>query len=464
MTFGSLFAGIGGFDLGLERAGFRCAWQVEINPWARTVLTKHWPDVPKYEDVRAVGAHNLSRVTVICGGFPCQDLSVAGKRAGLGGQRSGLFYELMRVVRELEPEWVVFENVPGLLSSHGGRDFHAVLQEMADGGFRRAYRILDSQHFGVAQRRRRVFLVGSARASGGDPTQVLIESTGLRGDSAAGQEAGRDVAYALTASVRGSGDGHGNAWNSTYVTGEANTRVAPSDATVVAFQSTASFDFTGTTIAPTLKIGSGIGLASPPAVAFVQNQRQEVWELAVAGALSTVRRGDAKQETLVAAYDERNITSPTNRSNPTPDDPCHTLHASPPLLAGTLGAPVGGGFRTTDLDSNGAYIVKPGHLIATTLLGHSLGKGRGTQVDGHGDYPVSSTGVRRLTPTECERLQAFPDGHTCLCGVQPYTTATCQCPDTPRYAGLGNAVTVSVIEWIGRRLMAAIRLQKEATA
>jgi len=90
VRFGSLFAGIGGFDLGLERAGMECAWQVEIDPWARRVLARHWPSVPRYEDVREVGAHNLEPVDVICGGFPCQDISHAGKRAGIEGERSGL--------------------------------------------------------------------------------------------------------------------------------------------------------------------------------------------------------------------------------------------------------------------------------------------------------------------------------------------------------------------------------------
>lgn len=116
ISYGSLFSGVGGFDLGFDRSGMQCAWQVEIDPHAQQVLQKHWPDVPKHTDIKDCGAHNLKQVDVICGGFPCQDLSVAGNRAGLEGNRSGLFYEMMRIVAEVNPQTVVIENVPGLLS------------------------------------------------------------------------------------------------------------------------------------------------------------------------------------------------------------------------------------------------------------------------------------------------------------------------------------------------------------
>lgn len=115
LRVGSLFTGIGGLDLGFERAGFEIAWQVEIDEWCRRVLAKHWPTVPRYVDVREVGAHNLPYVDVIVGGFPCQDTSLAGRRAGLDGERSGLWAEYARIVRELRPRYVVVENVPGIL-------------------------------------------------------------------------------------------------------------------------------------------------------------------------------------------------------------------------------------------------------------------------------------------------------------------------------------------------------------
>ena len=115
LTFGSLFAGIGGMDLGLERAGMQCKWQVEINPYAQKVLAKHWPHVDRFEDVRAVGARELAPVDLIAGGFPCQDISHAGLRAGIDGERSGLWSEFARLVRELRPRYVLVENVAALL-------------------------------------------------------------------------------------------------------------------------------------------------------------------------------------------------------------------------------------------------------------------------------------------------------------------------------------------------------------
>src|SRR5688572_14262480 len=127
MRFGSLFAGIGGIDLGLERAGMKCAWQVELDPFCRRVLAKHWPDVARYEDVREVGAHNLEPVDLIAGGFPCQDISNAGKRAGIDGERSGLWSEYARIVRELRPRYVLVENVTALL----GRGIGRVLGDLA---------------------------------------------------------------------------------------------------------------------------------------------------------------------------------------------------------------------------------------------------------------------------------------------------------------------------------------------
>ncbi len=184
-NFGSLFAGVGGFDLGFEQAGMRCSWQVEIDKACQSVLKKHWNEVELFDDVRTVGKHNLEPVDVICGGFPCQDVSVAGKRAGLAGERSGLWNEFARIIDELEPRWVVVENVPGLLSSHGGRDFATIIQWMAKRGYGVAWRVLDSQYFGVPQRRRRVFIVGSF----GDisSAEVLFESEGATWNTSQGR-------------------------------------------------------------------------------------------------------------------------------------------------------------------------------------------------------------------------------------------------------------------------------------
>lgn len=154
MTFGSLFAGIGGLDLRFERAGMTCRWQVEIDDYATKVLAKHWPNVHRERDIRECGAHNLERVDVICGGFPCQDISQAGTLAGLSGRRSGLFYEAIRVVRELQPRILVLENVAALLI----RGMDSVLRELAEIGLDAEWCCIPAAGVGAPHVRDRVFV------------------------------------------------------------------------------------------------------------------------------------------------------------------------------------------------------------------------------------------------------------------------------------------------------------------
>jgi DNA (cytosine-5)-methyltransferase 1 len=204
LTIGSLFSGVGGLDLGLERAGMKVLWQVEINRRCRAVLRRHWPDAQLYEDVRDVGSA-LAPVDLICGGFPCQDVSVAGRRAGLAGERTGLFHEFVRVARERAPRWLLLENVPGLLSSNGGRDMGTVLGALGKLGYGWTYRVLDLQHFGVPQRRRRVFIVG--RLGGVCPPEVLLEPESVSRHPATSGEAGQGVAGGAAPGLAASGRG-----------------------------------------------------------------------------------------------------------------------------------------------------------------------------------------------------------------------------------------------------------------
>jgi DNA (cytosine-5)-methyltransferase 1 len=208
MRFVSLFAGVGGFDLGFENVGWTCVGQVEIDKNARAVLDQHWPDVPKHDDVQtakewANECDLVGSVDLVCGGFPCQDVSVAGKRAGLAGERTGLFWDALSFATHVQAEWLVLENVPGLLSSNQGRDFGVVLSAMADAGYRHIeWRVLDSQFLGVAQRRRRVFIVGHTRTPRSGA--VLVEREGVRGDSAQGAASREDIAGTVEGGV-GSG-------------------------------------------------------------------------------------------------------------------------------------------------------------------------------------------------------------------------------------------------------------------
>lgn len=332
MTFLSLFAGVGGFDLGFELAGWECVGQVEIDEQCREVLTRHWPEVPKYEDVRELDGRDFAGVDAITGGFPCQDLSVAGKRAGLAGERSGLWWEMHRIIGEARPRYVVWENVPGLLSADDGGAMGAVLHSLADIGYFGAWRVLDSQWFGVAQRRRRVFGVfAEGRAGGERAREVLLEPEGSGWTPAPRGGEREGVANTLAAGAQSDRRGYRRSPEDTYVP-----------------------DVVGqATSCKWAKGSSGSAGDEHHNLVFQQNQRDEL----------RLMGGDGQQ-------------------------------------AGALAADPG---------------MKQQNFVA-------------------------GAGVRRLTPTECERLQGFPNGWTD------------ECADTHRYRMMGNAVTVNVIYWLALRL------------
>lgn len=158
LTVGSCFSGIGGIELGLEwTGGFETRWQIENDEYASRVLAKHWPNVKRYSDIRDVV--RPEPVDLICGGFPCQDVSLAGKRAGLEGKRSTLWGEMFRLVCEVKPRWVLAENVPGLLSSDDGRFFGNILRDLAFIGFDAEWQVLSAAGVGAPHLRQRLFIV-----------------------------------------------------------------------------------------------------------------------------------------------------------------------------------------------------------------------------------------------------------------------------------------------------------------
>ena len=161
LLYGSLFSGIGGLDLGLDRAGMKCEWQVEINEFARKVLTKHWPKVRKHDDIRTF---KPTPVDVICGGFPCQDISNAGKQAGIDGERSGLWSEYVRIIRAIRPKVVIVENVAALLVRGHGR----VLGDLAESGYDAWWEVLPACAFGAPHFRSRIFYVAARFDSDAD--------------------------------------------------------------------------------------------------------------------------------------------------------------------------------------------------------------------------------------------------------------------------------------------------------
>ena len=300
LTAVSLFAGVGGFDLAMQRHGIRVAATVEIDPKARDTLTHHFPDTTHLTDITEVTGDDLRAAGfipergILTGGFPCQDLSVAGRRAGLDGERSGLFWEIARLIDELGPRWVVIENVAGLLSSQRGRDMGIVLRTLGDLGYGFAYRVLDSQFFGVPQRRRRVFIVAARCAGGPDergPVEVLAECEGVRGDPAPLNTSGQETAgtlgggsgargwacdtdrmtfvpYVKAARAKNSEDAE--SWREGDVSPTLNVfdNASETRATVLSFYSTGGSHTANRQedICPPLKVGSGLGISSPPAV------------------------------------------------------------------------------------------------------------------------------------------------------------------------------------------------------
>lgn len=378
MKYISLFSGIGGFDLGFDRAGMTCVAQVEKDEKARAVLAKHWPDVQRFDDVKEF---NYGKpVDLIAGGFPCQDVSVAGRRAGLAGERSGLWHEFHRIIASLRPRWVVIENVPGLLSSNEGKDFAVILRGLVECGYGVAWRILDAQYFGVPQRRRRVFIVGSL--GDGRAAEVLFEREGLRGDTPPSREAGKGFApIAGTLAANGGGLDR--------PAGNAN-----------------ELDFCIPDVANTL---SG------------HNHRYNPTD------------GETFAVSGIGEYKEGIGTLRANGGG-----------MGSPAIAQTL---AGGSSRAHSDITSGQ---QDGNVIPVAWQQNTRDEVRFISGDGQIAGALSSqagmkqqnyVGVRRLTPTECERLQGFPDG---------WTDGQA---DTPRYRQLGNAVAVPCAEWIGRRIM-----------
>ena len=206
LTAVSLFAGVGGFDLAMQRKGIKTVATVEIDKNARGILQRRFPDATHFEDVKKVTGNELRAAGfipergIITGGFPCQDLSVAGKRAGLAGERSGLYWEIIRLVDELSPAYLVLENVPGLLSSNGGRDMGTVVGALSIRGYGVSWRVLDAQYFGVAQRRRRVFIVGCLN-DGKRSSEILALSEGLSGNTSKSRKKREEPSTSITGSI-----------------------------------------------------------------------------------------------------------------------------------------------------------------------------------------------------------------------------------------------------------------------
>lgn len=480
---GSLFSGAGGFDMGLERAGMEVVWQVEFDKQCRSVLRRHWPDTDLQNDVNCVGGEwhgygpgraTLAPVDLIAFGSPCQGLSVAGKREGLADDRSGLFIEAVRIIDELAPRWVVFENVPGLLSSERGEDFAVCLEgftgwrpQVPDDGWRNSgfavgprygvsWRVCDSQFWGVAQRRRRVFIVGYL--GGPCPPEVLFEPEGLPWHPPPSREKGARVAGNSEAGVGIEGGvGHRMTAFGEYVEDQTASTLKQRDYK------------DATDLVVNALSANGVGTCGAD-----DNQAQGNHLIAHtlrAEGFDTSEDGTGRGTPIVAdtlvsggretqphgALDGKNIIAGTlrvgGRDHGAGDGPDNTPIVLPTnrgknrrVLDGHQRR-IGGENRI--YDDSGATPTLQGTPPGVVAFNATQDPISGA-ISAEGAAALTSV-PRRLTPRETERLQYWPDDWTRY-GIKDDGTEV-EMADGPRYRMCGNGITASVSEWIGRRIM-----------
>ena len=422
MRYLSLCSGIEAATQAWHPLGWRPVAFSEIDPFPCAVLAHHYPRVPNWGDMTRFQEWPDADVDVLVGGTPCQSFSVAGLRKGLADPRGNLMLTYLAIADRYRPRWIVWENVPGVLSSGGGRDFGAFLGGLGELGYGFAYRVLDAQYvrtcgkpFAVPQRRRRVFVVGYL----GDwrrAAAVLVDREGLRGDSPPRRKAGQIAAPTLSARPTGGG-GLGTDFDC--------------DGGLIPY---------GPAVSPALKARDSKGPSSdaggdgaPLLAVAIQERACSENPAAGPGGMGVRQDGaaytiEARQVPQAVAFDLNQITSATNRSAP---DPAvhHTLPATscPPHLAQPLA------YRTA---GDGA-VYEEGDATAPLTTG----------TDQNAQIIAQAWAVRRLTPVECERLQGFPDGYTDV----PYRRRNWT-PDGPRYKALGNSMAVNCMEWIGERI------------
>ena len=427
----SLFAGVGGFDIAAERVGIDPVVACEIDPQARGVLQHRLPNTTLINDVKDVTGERLTelgldpRRTVITGGFPCQDLSIAGKQAGLeGGERSSLFFEIVRILREFNPQWFILENVPGLLSSKGGRDMGIVIGSLAELGYSFSWRILDAQNFGVPQRRRRIFIVGHFGTNETRAEQVLFESEGSRGDLEAGHTQGQDTAGDPAPSTDS---------NSFRMLGFGDYE--PDD-TASALKARDYKDATDL-IVPPVRVLDGTRVGD---VRVTEGQTMQT----VISRWGAGGNNVPMVETIGFSHTQGIDAQPSTTAFP------------------TLRREGNGHAVVFPIDTRNA-LRDPEKQDAVNRQGLGLGNaGDPSSTLTNLFVPAvaysiredakPTTTVRRLTPMECERLQGFPDGWSAQ-RVDHKKGVVVDQADSSRYKQMGNAVAVPVVEWIFNRLV-----------
>jgi len=424
MKYLSLCSGIEAATVAWHPLGWEAVAYSEIEKFPSQVLAHHYPQTPNLGDMTKFKEWSIeSNVDLLVGGTPCQSFSVAGLRKGLDDPRGNLMLTYLAIAKQYRPNWLVWENVPGVLSSNGGRDFGSFLGGLAECGYGFAYRVLDAQYFGVAQRRRRVFVVGYL----GDwrlAAAVLFERHSLSGHPAPSREKREDPAKCLT---RGAGQRYD------FETED----LIPQPVYEMHGQDSRVRDLGDvcTTVSATYGTGGGNVPVTLQPIAYnitfcdANGTRADRPD----GGLY-VNETDVTS-TLTKAGIGTNVAQPIafsgQMSNPQTDvDMTQTLQAKNPMSVAW----------SMNLMSPGRKVREDHGVGALTQQCHCPTQGNEAVVI------QQAMAVRRLTPKECERLQGFPDSYT---DIKPKGKPT---PDGPRYKALGNSMAVPVMAWIGQRI------------
>lgn len=440
LRYGSVCSGIEAATVAWHPFGWRPQFFSELAEHPRAVLAHRYPEVPLHGDFTTIRADEYGPIQLLVGGTPCQSFSLAGLRGGLADDRGNLALEFLRLAKRLRPRWVVWENVPGVLSSGGGRDLGAILGGLVELGYGFAYRVLDAQYvrihgFGraVAQRRRRVFVVGYL----GDwrrPAAVLLERASLRGDPAPRRETEARVAGTLAA---GSGGGCGpddNDARAGHLVAGALAGTGPGGGWRIGPDEAAA----GQLVAHSLR-GEGFDASEDgtgrgtPIIPVAQTLRARDGAKGV--------DSDCTDTLLPVAFGGNDTRGPIRVA------PALTAHGGP---TGRLDFESEAFIAFNARQDPDVTWARAGSLSASLPQAEAI-------AIGHNGGPALEDwdrwAVRRLTPTECERLQGFPDGYTAV----PWRRGIM--PDGPRYKMLGNSMACNVMRWIGRRIEAVDALE-----
>jgi DNA (cytosine-5)-methyltransferase 1 len=403
-------------DLGWTPVAFS-----EIEKFPSEVLAHHYPNVPNVGDMTKYKEWKLNdSIDLLVGGTPCQSFSVAGLRKGLEDPRGNLMLTYVGILDQLRPKWCVWENVPGVLSSNGGRDFGSFLGALVELGYGFAYRVLDAQHFGVPQRRRRVFVVGCL-GDWASPAKILFEPDCLRRNTSKSKSK-KQGAPNFTASSFGG-----------YSEGVGTIRAAGGDLgggseTLVTFDRQGQSFYSDSKIASTV-LSRDYKSATDVVVYETHPADSRVKEMGNVCQTVTSRWGTGGGNVPIALAENTIGRKPMNGGNGngfTENGPMYTLNAT-----GVHG--VAYGFEPGIAKREGS----PARFVEnkTPTLRANMGDNQTAM--------AHNMAVRRLTPIECERLQGFPDD---------YTNIKEKCPDSPRYKAMGNSMAVPVMRWIGKRI------------